>query len=857
MIVIKELNKVYKSRKNKKCHALKDINLTLPDTGLVFVLGKSGSGKSTLLNLIGGLDNITSGEIFVDGNDLSHFNEKEFCNYRNTHIGFIFQDYHLLDELTVFDNIMLSLNLNGEEDKEKVLLALEKVGLSGYEDRFTQELSGGEQQRVAIARAIVKNPKVILADEPTGNLDSSTSKQIIAILQEISKSCLILIVSHNINDANKYADRIIELKQGEIIDDKNKNPLFLDHVSLKNGKLVYPSGLELSEDDISLINNFKDTEMVMNKDKFIQTKVESKEMIKKDIQNKKLKFRNELKVSYSFLKNKIFTILISSFMVAVIMVIYALAQTIISFEGEKLIEKEMTKLNQDYMLLNKSLDESASSLLEKTYRVKIDEEDISTFYDLGYNGKIYPVYNYSLPIRNTATFYGVGNTHFYKKVYLSETFGMMLVDDEFMKNKFGDLDFVLKADKEKTYGVYLTDYTADSMLAISDMYAGRTYKDLIGYIYIPGYACPYMYVNGIIDTGYKEKYGELIDDYQNGKISDSNIYNDSRFITFSNDIYDYLGYTFSTNPNFFNDLDESGMREFVSHYKLNINSYDYYKSGLQLIYEEKKLANKSVIFNIDDYNQIFNTDYNVLTAKSFVPHTITLSHYEYNDLKNENELFKVEVTITSLKEMQQTMYVSSDVFELFENECVKIYSLYFEGTEGIMSLLDTAVKLDYEYQSLIVEAVYTMIRAVEVFVPMFRLIAVVICAGVILIFVNFSIKMIKDKMHEIGILKALGTKNRSIVVIFGLHVALITILTCLMSILGYLIFIDLANDVLVESLTKLASHRVILNLEFLTFKPKIALINCIMIIILAIISLLPPMIRIKKIKPVKIIKTRD
>lgn len=108
MIKIASLNKVYQSKKRKRCFALNDVNLTLPDAGLIFVLGKSGSGKSTLLNLIGGLDNVTSGSIEVDGNDLAKFKEKEFCNYRNTHIGFIFQDYHLIDELTVYDNIALS-----------------------------------------------------------------------------------------------------------------------------------------------------------------------------------------------------------------------------------------------------------------------------------------------------------------------------------------------------------------------------------------------------------------------------------------------------------------------------------------------------------------------------------------------------------------------------------------------------------------------------------------------------------------------------------------------------------------------------------------------------------------------------
>ena len=166
MIKITSLCKVYRSKKHKKCYALNNVNLTLPDAGLVFVLGKSGSGKSTLLNLIGGLDKITSGTIEVDGNDISHLNEKKMCNYRNSHIGFIFQDYHLIEELTVYDNIVLSLNLRRMKDYGDVSMALARVGLAGYEHRYPSELSGGERQRVAIARAIVKNPRIILADEP-------------------------------------------------------------------------------------------------------------------------------------------------------------------------------------------------------------------------------------------------------------------------------------------------------------------------------------------------------------------------------------------------------------------------------------------------------------------------------------------------------------------------------------------------------------------------------------------------------------------------------------------------------------------------------------------------------------------
>ena len=255
MIKITSLNKTYKSKKRRKCHALNDICLTLPDSGLIFVLGKSGSGKSTLLNLIGGLDSVSSGSIQVDGNDLARFKEKDFCNYRNSHIGFIFQDYHLIDELTVYENIRLSLDLENKAEDHLIGEALARVDLAGYEERYPTELSGGEQQRVAIARAIVKKPRIILADEPTGNLDTHTARAIVELLKELSTDCLILIVSHNINDANNYADRIIELKKGQIISDKTRNPDFLDEVSLQNGELIYPQGLALSDTDIDFINN--------------------------------------------------------------------------------------------------------------------------------------------------------------------------------------------------------------------------------------------------------------------------------------------------------------------------------------------------------------------------------------------------------------------------------------------------------------------------------------------------------------------------------------------------------------------------------------------------------------------------
>ena len=220
MLEIKNLSKLYISKKKKHVLALDDISFTLPDKGLVFIIGKSGSGKSTLLNLISGLDSITNGDIIADGNSLAKMSRRGFEKYMSSYIGFIFQDYHLLDEFTVYQNVQLAQDISNT--KNNPIEVLNMVGLEDMAKRYPRELSGGQKQRVAIARALVKNPHVILADEPTGNLDIKSTKQVLDILKEISKERLVIIVSHNLKDADLYADRIIELREGKIISDRSR-----------------------------------------------------------------------------------------------------------------------------------------------------------------------------------------------------------------------------------------------------------------------------------------------------------------------------------------------------------------------------------------------------------------------------------------------------------------------------------------------------------------------------------------------------------------------------------------------------------------------------------------------------------
>lgn len=234
MIEIKNLHKYFNRFKKNKLHVIDNVSLKLPNKGLIALLGPSGSGKTTMLNLVGGLDKQTKGKILINDKSLSkHFSLKR--DYiRTLNIGYIFQDYKLIDDDSVFNNVALSLKLigikNKKEIKKRVEFILDKVGMLRYRYRPCGMLSGGERQRVGIARALVKDPEIILADEPTGNLDSKNTLDIMNIISQISKDKLVILVTHEQNLAKFYADRIIEFADGVIKSDyKNDHPDDLDY----------------------------------------------------------------------------------------------------------------------------------------------------------------------------------------------------------------------------------------------------------------------------------------------------------------------------------------------------------------------------------------------------------------------------------------------------------------------------------------------------------------------------------------------------------------------------------------------------------------------------------------------------
>ncbi len=205
-------------------HALNDVSLSFRDNEFISILGPSGSGKTTMLNIVGGLDSYDSGDLIINGVSTKNYKDRDWDTYRNDTIGFVFQSYNLIPHQTVLGNVEIALTISGvskSERKKRAKEALEKVGLSAHIKKKPNQLSGGQMQRVAIARALVNNPSILLADEPTGALDTETSVQIMELLKEVAEEKLVIMVTHNPELAEQYSSRIVKLRDGKILDDSD------------------------------------------------------------------------------------------------------------------------------------------------------------------------------------------------------------------------------------------------------------------------------------------------------------------------------------------------------------------------------------------------------------------------------------------------------------------------------------------------------------------------------------------------------------------------------------------------------------------------------------------------------------
>jgi len=565
MIKVTNLTKIYNAKNNMQVKALDNISFVLPDNGLVFVIGKSGSGKSTLLNMLGGLDGMTSGDIVADGNRFSQFSQKDYDSYRNSRIGFVFQDFHLIDSLNVYDNVALSFDLQAKQDKQAVLDAIKKVGLEGVEKRYPQELSGGQKQRIAIARALVKKPNIILADEPTGNLDSKTSKQILDLLKQVSGECLVVTVSHNLPDAYKYADRIIELEDGKIVKDVQKTQEFCDEVVITEKTIKIPQCEILPKEKTAINSALKKggiTRFEQSGTEYEPTEQPQYVDKKVELKSSKLKFKKGIGLMAKMSRKTLFFSVFYSIMTACVIIILATSQILVAFNANKIVQREIASNDSPALVMRKNWpDYYSDHNLNMSYMVELSGKDKQAFESAGV-GKYHQLTNYTISFNSNTSMRETilsGNS-LSKSPYVTSLGGTLITDEQFLTEKFGKdgkVPYLCKSNDPQPDGVIITDYFADCYFAYNLVPENeRDYTSFLGVKKTRGEvnggiirSYKVGYINAIIDTDYETKYADLLQMYKDGKPA-KEISKTSLFAQAADEIAQYLAIGYTTNPDF-------------------------------------------------------------------------------------------------------------------------------------------------------------------------------------------------------------------------------------------------------------------------------------------------------------------
>ena len=510
MLEIKNVYKTYSSKNGVTHRALENVSLKFANKGLIFILGKSGSGKSTLLNMIGGLDDYDRGDVLFNGRSFSTFKEEDFNFYRNSCVGFIFQDFNLVNSLSVFDNVALSLDLQGKKVNEKeVDEILKQMNVYSLKNRKVNELSGGQRQRVAIARALIKDPQIILADEPTGSLDSENSDSISEIIKNLSKDRLVIVVTHNKELAYQYGDRIIEIKDGFVLKDvsrKDENDTKKSASTLASSNLVIVNKNEkISDENINDLNitiseKRQDYYLVVdsNKKRVMSLYPNVKEIIN-DEDNKELfvpyvhneneiktihpvksnmPLRKGLKLGFANLKRKVGKLVFTIALAIISILITGVASNISQYSFYDAISMSLEKDEGQYLEVSSSFSVSNSDYTLKQEEIeflKNTDRETALVYD---NIKFQYYHEGSGYSRTKLSENVLFNSNF-EGVIVSENLQTLGYKDKHLKIIFELNDI---SEDQKTRGIYISSIVAETILSafVMDDADYNNIEDLLG-----------------------------------------------------------------------------------------------------------------------------------------------------------------------------------------------------------------------------------------------------------------------------------------------------------------------------------------------------------------------------------------
>ena len=864
MIIVKNLTKVYKT-KRKSVRALDNVSFTLPDSGMVFIVGKSGSGKSTLLNMISGLDRFNSGEIIAGGNPISTIKKREREKYLSSYISYIFQDYRLIEDFTVLQNVALARDISDSGKSAEVYLR--QVGLEGYEDRLPSELSGGQKQRVAIARALVKSPKVILADEPTGNLDKVTTKEVLDLLKQISKDTLVIIVSHSSKDADEYADRIIELADGRVIKDESRVAGYENEFCCKGGYINLPHRRDLTPDQIDemLAASKNSVGVVQNTSGFSPTVQPERSEEKEHFRNKNLPITHLVKLFALFFKRKIASKIIAMFLAAVILSIFYTIQSITLYDNTTAVIKALDDTNA-YGIVLQSAHTSAST--EKLVG-HLNQSGINHIKS-SYNGNVYKMYrDYVFPVGSVASHNGKQNVAGF---YIFGTYGVLNTTEEYAAKVLGvDRLEVLAGDLyAQEYGHVITDYAADSFINNSQNLAQTTssvkpynnYEDLLGEIKMNGRT---FYINAVVNTNYEQEHTEIKNILLSFDTNDSveNLAMDNSFISFYSDVTERYGITFNFSENY-----EKAAKEYYNG-SASARMSVFFSNGTKTSSSREIVMSKpskSASYTLEDgeiamsaslYKELFGVTLTKEEIENFQPITVKISQYVSAQSKVIYNSKPLTLTkILSSASSSSYVYANENTFKGFYDYANYPYSLYLDDPGEVSEIKNIINEEGLEIFSGKIGNISYVERCFEVFANFLDISMILVLIAAAFYLINFGIRSIRSNIYEIGVVKSMGGISGDIAKIFISQSLVIGIGILITTFIGMHIAPKVANELFMATL-KSATGAEFYGITAIDFHMNFALMDLGISYIVILISSLLSTISIDRLNLISILKAKE
>ncbi len=889
MIKVQDLTKIYKSKNRTNCMALDHISFTLPDNGMVFVLGKSGSGKSTLLNLLGGLDEFEEGEIFFEDEKLSAFTQTDFYDYRCRHIGFVFQDFHLLEELTVAENIALVFDLESADHGDRIQYSLEKVGMAEYASRYPRELSGGQKQRVAMARAIAKDPEVILCDEPTGNLDADNSRQILNLLKEFSKTKLVIIVSHNIPDAETYADRILELRDGKIMRDEARRDGYDNTFSVsEEGTLMLPYNKTLSTEQIDhLVEGIRSGEVkkvVQNDDGF--QKVGQLEFRGRPYsrRNAGMSFKNTLRLTRTMMRNQYMRFLLTALTATLIVSCFSVFQSFLNYDVNNSLSKAMIENGFPAMAYQKAEVSGSETSLTTSYLIHINEDDFAAFRATKYGNQMYPLYTHTLPIQADASDQISKKTSRNPRsnvtnFYVYETYGVLACTPEYLTRIFGnngELEVLAGDISQPNKGIIITDYVADGIM-MGNPKKYPDYSSIIGvFENYKGYA--YGRIDAIIKTNYQDEFGDLKDRMTKMRSEGdtdglSDLMVSDEFLRFAETVQLTLGVSYTFSKDYIADMATStdfGIIAYAGKMSFIINDVEgaasfspqiidasYLQKGKE---EDGEGGGDEAILNPGEvilaetlYSSIMAASGQESEKEDFEPFDITMVYRSRNGETIGTRTYRV---VALRKQAASGFYLSTADFLDARELTVSPYAVYFGDPQSATTLNSVAESRNFVVSNAENDTATRLNRLIITFSDLFRMFEVFLLAICVAYLAAFGANVIQRNKYQIGIIKSLGGKTNQLARIFLAQLLVVGAMIFALSAFGIWGATSVANHILTSSM-KTHMNIDIFHYTIIDFFPNLAAIDLVLVVLLTIISSLFPLIAVHKIKPINIIKAKE